>query len=189
MYNIKELCNILPYEFSNYKLRLASFNDIDWYIDNCMKQYFNEFIDNRFSDYRRSILEKAFYEVIKTYVFKVDSPCEGRLILIDKNNNSIVGGVTLFEKVLDSEDIIEIAYFILPKSQGKGIAYIMLYNIIYAICKSNMKFAKIAAVIREDNIKSINLIKKLNFSKYSITKGKYKNNITYIMDRPQISGK
>lgn len=183
MKNIKELCKIVPFEYDKYKIRLVSFSDTDWYIDNCMEAYYEEFIDNKFSNVPRKKLDIALYNIVKSYVCKVETKGEGRLLLCDKYTGEIIGGVTLFEREMNNEPILEIAYFIIPKHQGKGIAYSMLNNVIDRINKSNMKFTRIAAVIREDNIKSIHLIEKLGFNKFNITNGKYKNNIIFTKER------
>ena len=183
MKNIKSLCKVIPFEFNNYKIRLISFKDTDWYIDNCMKPYYEEFIDGRFSEHSKGYIEECFYKIIRGYVCKVETVGEARLVLFDKNTNAIVGGVTLFERELNNEDVIELAYFILPEYQGKGISYIMLNNVIDVICKSTMKFSKLTAVIREDNEKSLGLIKKLGFKEVSRAKGKYKMNITFVRER------
>lgn len=179
MKNIAELRKTLPIIYNNRKLRMVSFNDIDWYITNTLQPYYEEYIDCKFSSVPRKKLEMQLYNRIKGYVCRVKNSDEARLLLCDCNTNEIIGGITLFEK----DENIEIAYFILPKHQGKNEAYNMLKNSINKLNKSNMKFKNITAVIREDNTKSIKLIEKLGFRRIDSVKGKYKNNIVYIKER------
>lgn len=187
MYNIKELINILPIEYENYKLRLIKFKDLEWYIENCRSHYYEQYCDFKFStDISKAKLARILFNLTKGYTCKISTAGEARLVLEDENN-SIIGGVTIFEKQNDNRDnILELAYFVIPKHWNKGVAYNMLKNIIYEINKTNIDFKYYTVVIREDNIASINLANKLEFKESSRDKGRFKNNITFILKRDNI---
>ena len=187
MYNIKELINILPIEYDVYKLRLITFKDSEWYIENCRSSYYEQYCDFKFStDIAKNKLESALYNLIKGYTCRISTAGEARLVLEDKNNN-IIGGVTIVEKQNNNKDnILELAYFVIPKHWNKGVAYNMLKNIICRINKTNINFAYYTVVIREDNIASINLANKLGFKESSRNNGRFKDNITFILKRDNI---
>jgi len=184
MYNIKQLTNILPIVVNDLIIKLVSFEDIDWYIHNCRKPYFEKYLDFKFStDISYDKLEVSLYNLVKSYKLKKVEYGEARLLLKDCIGN-IVGGCTIFEK---DKDTLELAYFIVPEYHRKGIAYIMIKKVLKALCESEIKFNKIIVTIQSDNIASINLITKLGFIITSSFIGKYTNNYVYTIYRRDIN--
>lgn len=179
MVNIVNLKNILPITYGDKVLRLMSLYDIQWYTDNCRKEYYEHYMDFKFSsDITRDKLENIFNKLAVEYICNTQSNNEARLVLcID---SEIIGGVTIYEKC---NDILELGYFVIPEYSSKGIGYAMLNELITKIKTSNIPYSKIIFTIREDNIASIKLAEKLGFSKTRIYKGKYKNNIEYVLER------
>lgn len=183
MNDIKELCRALPIKYDNKILDLLTFKDIDWYVNNCMQSYFNEFLDFKFStQLNEAELQTHLYNAIISYTFRVKSSSEARLLLKDRKSSTIYGGCTVFNT---KNSCIELAYFVVPEHHNKGIATDMLNHLVYALCNSNMAFDKLKIVIREDNIASLKLADKLGFKLNSTEKGKYKMNKVYILERKE----
>lgn len=183
MHNIKQLSNLLPIQYDNKVLNLISFNDIDWYVNNCREYYYEQYLDFKFSkEISIDKSKEALYNIIVSYKLKTETNVEARLLLKDINTNEIYGGCTIFERNNNSD--LEIAYFVLPKYHNKNICTDMLKHIIYALQSSDINFNKILLTIREDNIASLKVGNKLRFRKLADVKGKYKTNrILYLEKR------
>lgn len=177
MFNFKDFCNILPIVFDDKILNFITFEDIDWYSDNCRKPYYEKYLDFKFSkDIKQDKFKEILYNLIVGYKLKIGELIDLRLLL-KNSNGTIIGGCTVFNKRGTND--IELAYFILPEYQHNGYAKVMINNLMYAITKSDIKFDKFILQIREDNKASINLAKNLGFKKLHEVKGKYKTNIIY----------
>ena len=99
MVYIKELVDILPISCGDKNLSLLTFDNMDWYIKNCKKHYYEEFLDFKFSsDIRDSELREAIYNMIIGYKLKISSGYEARLLLKGTTDNTVYGGCTIFEK-------------------------------------------------------------------------------------------
>lgn len=185
MKNIKLLNNVLPIIFDNKRLTLISFNDIEWYISNCRKAYYEEYLDFKFSkDITKDKLRETLYNLVVSYRLNIKSYGEARLLLRDIYNNEIYGGCTIFER---ENSTIEIAYFIIPKYQGKGIGKKMLFNLCKALANSSIQFNKITLIIRYDNYNSLALAKSVGFKKLSEFQGKYKKNIIMYISKDSLN--
>lgn len=181
MISIKEFSDILPIKCRYGELNFLSFDKLDWYVDNCRKDYYNEHLDFNFkSDITREDLYDTFYNLVIGQKLKEKSDKEARLVLKNEVNDCI-GGALAYE--LQRNNVIELAYFVVPEYQHMGIAYDMLKSMIEALNKSKLKFRGFIATIQYDNVASINLVKKLGFRLLSEADGKYKKNITMYLDR------
>lgn len=186
MIHINELCDILPINCIDKKLNLLTFNDMNWYIDNLKKPYYEQFMDFKFSsDIQDSKLRSVIYSMVLGYKLKAESTYEARLLLKSKDGYTIYGGCTVFEKENCSD--IELAYFILPQYQGKGLGTMLLRELCKALDKSNIPFDRLLLTIRCDNISSIHVAKQAEFRVLQEVKGKYNKNIIMYIDRTLIN--
>lgn len=186
MIHIKELIDILPINCGDKKLSILTFDDMDWYIKNCKKPYYEEFLDFKFSsDITDSKLREAIYNMIIGYKLKINSRYEARLLLKDFKGKHIYGGCTVFEK--NNTHDIEVAYFVLPKYQGKNLGTDILKSICWALKKSSIPFEKIVLTIRYDNKASIRVAEKAGFKYLTEVDGKYRKNIIMYIDRTSIN--
>lgn len=186
MIHINELNNILPISCEDKNLNLLAFDDMEWYIRNCKKPYYEEFLDFKFSsDIQDSKLREVIYNMIVGYKLVVSSGYEARLLLKDRENSIIYGGCTIFEKN-DFNDI-EVAYFILPKYQGKNLGTLMLKKVCIALKNSEIPFKKITLTIRYDNKASLKVAQKAGFKYLTEVEGKYRKNIIMYIDRTSIN--
>ena len=65
MVHIRELIDVLPIKCQDKSLNLLTFDNMDWYIRNCKKPYYEEFLDFKFSsDITDSNLREAIYNMI-----------------------------------------------------------------------------------------------------------------------------
>lgn len=182
MIHINELKEILPISYGCKKLDLITDDDLDWYIDNCRSAYYEKYLDFKFSkDIQYDKLKCSITNMVNSYKANLSTRCEARLVLRDKLTNSIYGGCTVYED--NEHDNIELAYWVLPEYQGKGICKQMLNEVLNKLNKSDIPFNIFIAVIREDNISSIKLAEVCGFSKLKVYNGKYCKNIVYYKAR------
>ena len=183
MYNIKELYNCLPITYDNKIINIISFEDMDWYLNNCVQDYFEEYLDFKFSkDIKYENLQSALYKIIVGYKLKIEEYGEARLLLKDLNTKEIYGGCTIFER----GNNLELAYFIIPKYHNKNIATSMLREVINALAISDIQFNKFVLTVREDNIASLKVAEKLNFKFSHEYSGKYKINKVFKLERREV---
>ena len=186
MIHIKELISILPINCRNGELNLLTFDDMEWYIKNCKKPYYEEFLDFKFStDIHDNKLRESIYNMIISYKLKIGSGYEARLLLKDTKTNTVYGGCTVFER--NGFKDLEVAYFILPKYQGNNLGTEMLSKVCSALKNSNIPFEKILLTIRYDNKASLKVADKVGFKYLSEVDGKYKKNIIMYIDRTSIN--
>ena len=175
MYNIGKLKKQMPFLIDNLEIRLLDYKDIDWYINTAKQDFFNEFIDNKFTDTPYEVLKFRLTNLVMSYRTGVKVQGEARLVIIDSQTGNKIGGCTLFEK---DNHTIEVGYWIVPAYQGKGNAKKLIYNIDKLIF--NLKnIDTINLTIREDNNKSLIIADKCGYKNIGSIKGKYKNNIIY----------
>lgn len=175
MYKINELKKLLPFNIDNIKLELLTYSDIDWYIEIVKQDFFNKYIDNRFTDTSKEYLRFKLFNLAMSYKTGVKVQGEARLIIKDAVTNERIGGCTLFEV---EDNTIEIGYWIIPAFQNKGIAKKLIYNIKDLVFRLS-KIDTIKLTIREDNIVSIIIAEKCGYKKMGDFLGKYKKNLVY----------
>lgn len=183
MYNIINLKKKLPFKLDRIYLDILTYKDIDWYIDTLKKDFFNEFIDYKFTSVSDAELRFKVTNLAMAYKLNMKVPGEARLIIKDKKTDEYLGGCTIYETDNNSVDI---GYWILPAYQGKGYAK-ELMNHISELVLGLKNISNIRLVIREDNIKSLMVAEKCGFTKTGSFKGKYKENIIY--EARQLNGK
>jgi predicted acetyltransferase len=184
MQQIENLIKTLPIQYDNKELNLLKIKDINWYCDNCRKAYYNKYMDFNFStDITEKKLRESLYILVKQYIFKVKTNNEVRLILKDKCSNTIYGGCTIHERIVDSKNYLELAYFIVEEYQNNGLASEMIKQLTDKLSRSSIKFNGFIAMIRSDNIASEKLLLSNGFHLLKEKQGKYKINKEYIKER------
>lgn len=101
----------------------------------------------------------------KAYITRIDNMVKNNecvyWVITMKGNNDLIGSVCLWNFDINN-DIVEIGYEMLPEFQGKGIMSEALKEVIrYAFDAINAKI--ITAFPSSENIKSVSILKKLNF--------------------------
>lgn len=177
MYCIKELKRYIPVNIDDYSLILLRQKDIEWYIKFFMSDYFNKYQDDK-TNKDANIEEIKFNLVNQALALKTSLKINGeiRLILIDRNNSSPVGGCTIYES---GGNCAELGYWILSSYSGKGIGN-KLVSCISKIVLSLSYFDNIKLEIRCDNIASICIAEKCGFELVDKVEGKYGINFIYI---------
>lgn len=179
MKSIKQLSDILPIRYDDKILRLLSFHDIEWYSNNLRRDYYERYMDFKFSkDIAKERLEQILYQIAIDGLCGTASNHEARLVLC--NEESIIGGITIMEK---DDASIELGYFIIPEQSSKGLASKMLSVFIDKLRESKVDFKIIRLIIREDNAASIKVAEKLGFKLSNEVLGKYKRNLIYTLVR------
>ncbi|WP_010095851.1 GNAT family N-acetyltransferase [Ornithinibacillus scapharcae] len=110
---------------------------------------------------------------IATYLERLKEDCSllgwGVWLVIDKNTNRVVGDIG-FKGKPDKEETVEVGYGIISSEQNKGYATEALKRLVDWAFVSKF-VAKIMAECEEDNLASINVLRKLNMKKTSHNKG------------------
>lgn len=185
MIDIEELCDVLPIEFNDKVLNCLSYDDIGWYIENCRKPYYEEFMDFKYSrDITKYKMHKALTSLVRSYNTRFKAKYEVRMLLKDKNTQEIYGGMILND--IRDNNRLEISYFIVPKYQHQHLAEEMVGNFIKVINNSSIRFEGLEAIIQSGNKASIGLVEKLGFKNTASLKGKYTMNLVYYL--PRIGG-
>lgn len=182
MDNSKIVYNMVPLMYSNKILNLLSYEDIDWYINNCREHYYEEYNDFKFSkDITKNKLKSLIYSLVTSYKLKDTNKYGSRMLLKDIKTKEIYGGCVVFN--VNNDEDLELAYFILPKYASSGLATEMLLNLIYALNNTKSSYKKYILRIQSSNIASINVAEKCGFTERCKVKGKYTTNIIYELER------
>lgn len=181
MIHINELFDILPINCGDKNINILTFNDMEWYIDNCKKDYYEKFLDFKFSsDIQDYDLRGYIYNTILSCKLRISSIYEARLLLKDKENTTVYGGCTIFED--KNTKNIEIAYFVLPEYQNKGLGTMILKAVCNALVKSDIPFDNIIITVRYNNIASLRVAEKAKFKCIKEVEGRYGKNIIMCLD-------
>ncbi|MDF2820832.1 MAG: HAD-superfamily hydrolase, subfamily variant 3 [Clostridiales bacterium] len=86
----------------------------------------------------------------------------GLWLLIEKETGKIIGECGIQNRDIDGQNYFELEYAINIQSQGKGHATEACYFVLEYL-KNELEAKEVIAIIGKENIKSINLIKKLDF--------------------------
>ena len=137
-------------------VRRLTYNDIKWYTRQVKSDYFNEYLDNTSNGVKDFLIKTKLTSLVASYKLTTQEQNEVRLV-IDVGGKQ-VGGITIY-----NDDIYNIAYWILPKHQGKGIAREVLTKITKEIDKNVIGLSGIRLDIQERNTGSIALAEKTGF--------------------------
>lgn len=181
MNNNNIIYDIFPINYNNYELKLLTFELVDEYCNILVSDYYTEFMDDMKCDIS---LINEYAESMKELCwcyYKRHSMKKFRFVLV--NNKHIIGGMTVS---FCNETDIEISYFVNKNMSGQHIASNMLRKALTLIDNSAIQFDRYIAIIREDNIKSINLVKSIGFKEKEKYLGKVRYNLVMELNRYEI---
>lgn len=171
--NLKEQFTVNNKEFY---IKLIHCDIIEQYVDILRSDFYSEFLDFKFNrDISKEDLISSMNNKAEQYTKSNGSIKEYRFIVLN-NKEQIVAGFTLYM----SEKHIELAYFVVPEYQRQGIAFNMLSRIIDKLSNIGYADKTLIANVQYNNIKSLNLLQKLQFVKYKKYRGKFGTNIKLI---------
>ena len=161
------------------KINLAALNvkDIDWFIQESTTDYFNEYLDFKFSTLCKDTKSrKIVMDALRTRLeacAKRTNKKEKRFII--KYKDTRVGNLALIER---GKDKIELAYYINSNVKGLGIATEAVKMFIDVLKQDGYK-GEIYLVIQMCNKGSIKVAEKSGFKLSGCEKGKYTTNLIY----------
>lgn len=180
MQDVKIFKSLFPIRCGNYRIEILSLRDMDWYIDNLRKDYYNKNLDFNF---KRDITKKAIkiriYDLVKEYSLDINSDGELRVLMKNESANEIVSGCTLHKH----EKSIELGYFTVPKHQNKGLSSLLLKTITQKVSRGYTDFEYFKAVVHKDNYSSIRVLNKVGFNLTEEYKGSKTINQIYTLER------
>lgn len=163
----------------NCKINLTALDikDVDWFIGESITDYFNEYLDFKFSTLCKDI--KSREKVINALREKLEA-CAKRINkkekrFIIKYNGMRVGNLALSER---DKNKIEMAYYINSNVKGLGIATEAVKMFIDILEQERYK-GEIYLVIQMCNKGSIKVAEKAGFKLSGCEKGKYTTNLIY----------
>lgn len=169
-----DIYSLFPIEVNDKTLSIISTNDIKRYSLNLKEDYFNEYLDFKFNEISLQQITDTITNLVRRYKRK-DTTCKEIRLVLKTKLGILCGGCTIFIY----SDIIEIAYFILPKFQGSGLGYEMVKCLVNQLmCLSKPLEIRVQSI----NKASISLAKRLGFIEYRREQGKYVENIVYILN-------
>lgn len=161
-----------------FYIKLVSCDIVEKYVEILRSDFYNEFLDFNFNkDISKELLISSINSKAEQYTKNNSSIKEYRFVVFN-NIEQIVAGFTLYISGKDMENI-EVAYFVLPEHQGQGIAFNMLSKIIDMLTIIGYKDKTLIANVQSKNVKSLNILKKLQFEKYRNYRGKFGTNIEF----------
>lgn len=181
-----DMCKIIkcfPIQVNNKTIDLLNYDDIPWYLENIKQKYYNKYIDVGYKkEYNDSVYIGYFKDIVYNMRFNTDTLrniSEIRLIIKDLHNR--YGSITIF---CNNNIDIDIAYFINPEFQRKGICSKSLHYVIETLLnKSDIQINKIQTIIREDNEASIKMVKSLGFKYLTEYEGEHRTNKIYYIGK------
>jgi L-amino acid N-acyltransferase YncA len=173
--DIKSIKDDIQGKYGDIEIKLLDIDDIEEYVDICKSEFYNKNSDFNFNtDITRSELVSAIKNIIVFGRASDNSAPQVRAVV--KRDGKIIAGFTLM--IFNNTDCIELAYFVIPEMQGRGIGYKMLSSTVSKIIG---KACKIQAVIHNTNTPSLTLIKKLEFEYSTSIKGsRWGDNLIYV---------
>lgn len=171
MGKIKRLLNALPIETEKCLVRRLEHRDIDWYVLIMKSQFFNEYLDNKTINISEETLKKQLINLLWRYKYDKETLKVARTVVL--KNTSYIGGLSFF----DDLGSLFIGYWILPEFQGQGYGFEVLR--IGTMLGVEAGYKSIKLMIREDNIKSLNLARKAGYKCVKRVKGREGMNLIF----------
>lgn len=178
--DIKENFIISNEEFC---VELISYDTLEEYINILRSDFYNEFLDFKFnSSISREKLLNLLNTKVEQYIKNDLNTREFRFIVLN-SKRQIIAGFTLY---INDKDIaetqirtgdLEIAYFVMPEYQRKGIASNIIYRLIAKLKYLGYGSNIILAHVQYRNNKSLNMLKKLQFKRFNKYRGKFGVNL------------
>lgn len=154
--------DLLPIYNDRITLRCLSDKHINWYAEQLMQPYFNEYTD---IDYRTTstltVLRHVLNKLVKYYEEgnNVEFIYDLRLVITNKDDDIYYGGITLFKP--DTNNIVELGYWVNPLYGNNGIATLVINMIKSSLRNTEINGFKLR--IQPNNKRSIRVALKCNF--------------------------
>jgi RimJ/RimL family protein N-acetyltransferase len=160
----------------NYKTKLLSYDILYEYVGILRSEFYNEYLDFKFyEEFTDSVLADIMLSRVNHYENNTEGTNEFRFVITDSNER-IIAGYTLYRDLNE----IELAYFVLPEFQGKGVAKNMIADIISKLQSIVCKGTILKVNIQSKNTKSIKLVEKCGFKKRKRYRGRFGYNIEFV---------
>ena len=174
MINIIDIKENFIISNNEFCVKLISYDILEEYIDILRSDFYNEFLDFKFNS---DVSEEKLLDILNTKVEQYTkndlNTREFRFIILN-SKKQIIAGFTLYvnDKDIKEQQLrkgdLEIAYFVMPEHQRKGIASNMLHRILSKLTYLGYGSRTILAHVQYKNNKSLNMLKKLQFKKYKM---------------------
>lgn len=143
-------------ETKNLVLRRMNYKDID--------DLFEMRNDNRMNEYTDTKIDVTRDET-RAYICKMNKGIDDNRWIIwaieYRQSGKVIGSISIWN-INKERESGELGYGIIPGFQGRGLAHESLLNVVkYGFNTMNLKILE--AYTEENNIRSINLLKKCNF--------------------------
>lgn len=181
--SINELKQILPIVYDNRIISLLKFSDLDEYICETRKKYYNTHLDFKITDVSEEKWRKGLSKTIENEILNIPNSYASRLIIRDSQEDSLVGGINIMEH---NDGVLELSYFTTEEYQGNNESYKALDIIMRALATSNIDFTMYKLDIQNNNKASLRIANKLKFTKTGEYKGRYRKNIQFFRNRSEI---
>lgn len=169
---------------NNIKLEILRMKDINWYVESIFRPFFYEYLEFKPNNEAEKLKVKAsLISLINEY--KINNIFNSDIRLVIKLDDENVGGITIIPT--KSNDTVELAYWVLPEYQRKGICRKAMIKIISTLSKKYESIDSFILTILSNNDASIKLAESLGFNyrhrEPSKTEGISK--ITYVKNTKQ----
>jgi len=135
--------------------------DINWYIDSIFRPFFYEYLEYKpNSDADKLKLKAVLVSLVNEY--KINNLFKSDIRLVLKLNGENVGGITLINSG-DTPEYIEIAYWVLPEYQRRGICKDAIIKIMSALSNKYNDIKGFKLTILSNNNASLKFADKLGF--------------------------
>lgn len=183
---LKTLKGKFPIYTDRLTISVLGVRNINSYSSELVKEYFTEYLDNKsILEMTQEAIRNKLILLINYYSSNQEFIYEFRLLIKDKNTSEIYGGITLLPNRNSRDNNsskLEIAYWVKPRYQGKGIATESLKRITEFIKENIKEVSEVTLEIQERNIGSISVAEKCGFKQKEIRSGAYCTNITYSLN-------
>lgn len=126
---VKFIRQYFPIYADRYVVYELGKRDIAWYRQQLVRPFFNANIVNGFKQIQSA---DTFLQRYMMYVENQPKDClQVRLVIRDIKTGTMVGGFTIF--LHRQQKVIELAYWIVPEEQGKGIMSTVFKEILYTL--------------------------------------------------------
>lgn len=183
MINIIEIKENFIVNYNELRIRLISNDILEEYISIMRSNFYNKYLDFNFSsDISKEKLLSLMKNKIEQYDNNSLSIREFRFVILNSEKH-IVAGFTLYVNDRDIKERqirkgdLEIAYFVVPEYQRRGIASNIICRILGKLKYLGYGSSTILAHVQYRNNKSLNMLKKLHFKKFKKYRGKFGVNL------------
>lgn len=184
-----KLYNIGTFNTKRYTIGKIKSEEIDWYLQEITKSYFERYLDDKFSQYapyQKTYILNNIRKMLEEHTKFDDTKFVKRAnLLIRDISGKPVGGLTLMDNS-DARCKITVAYWVVESEQRKGIATEVLRGLVQRLKKHRcFNYVDLECKVQSTNEISIKVIEKSGFKKAGTYAGRYVTNYVYRVDNEQ----